>query len=127
MLVAATDMSFAAVWTENVVTVSHGRHKAVEPGFKFEKSDISVSMFAKIRLWVRSHMNVTSVTCTGYTGWNQSNMTTQQLSKLGKARANAVCNYIKKLNPAVVISSITAIHSNSKNAAIRRVVIIGTY
>jgi uncharacterized repeat protein (TIGR02543 family) len=127
MLVAATDMSFAAVWTENVVTVSHGRHKAVAPGFKFEKSDISVSMFAKIRLWVRSHMNVTSVTCTGYTGWNQSNMTTQQLSKLGKARANAVCNYIKKLNPAVVISSITAIHSNSKNAAIRRVVIIGTY
>jgi hypothetical protein len=54
-------------------------------------------------------------------------LTPAQLAKLGKDRAVNVCGYLKKLRPSLVIKIATPVASNSKNAATRRVVILGKY
>ena len=127
ILIGANDLTFVAVWTEKVVTVTHGNRNYIISGFKFEKSDISTAMYSKLRSWLNANRNVTEVTCTGYTGFNQNKLTPAQLAKLGKDRAVHVCNYLKKLRPSLVTKLAKPVASTSKNSAMRRVVILGKY
>lgn len=127
VVIGASDLNFVAVWTEKIVPVVNGKRSYIISGFQFEKSKISTVMYQKLRTWLNANKDVTQVTCTGYTGFNQNKLTPAQLAKLGKDRAVNVCGYLKKLRPSLVIKIATPVASNSKNAATRRVVILGKY
>jgi uncharacterized repeat protein (TIGR02543 family) len=127
ILIGANDINFVAVWTEKAVVVPHGTRSYTITGFKFEKSNISNSIFVKLRTWLNANRNVTQITCTGYTGFNQNKLTPSQLATLGKNRAVNVCNYLKKLRPSLVVKITKPVRSNSKNPAARKVVIVGKY
>ena len=121
-MTVVSDLNLVATWTKNVVS---GNSKLTVSGFKFEKSALSNSMKAQMRRWAQSNPNVTNVTCTGYTGWNYSKLSPTALAQLGKARASAVCNYLKKLNSNLVIKLGKSVHSKSKSPSIRKVVLSG--
>jgi uncharacterized repeat protein (TIGR02543 family) len=127
IVIGASDLNFVAVWTEKAAVVPHGTRSYTITGFKFEKSNISNSMFVKLRTWLNANRNVTQITCTGYTGFNQNKLTPSQLATLGKNRAVNVCNYLKKLRPSLVVKIAKPVTSNSKNPASRKVVIVGKY
>jgi len=127
IVIGASDLNFVAVWTEKAAVVPHGTRSYTITGFKFEKSNISNSMFVKLRTWLNANRDVTQITCTGYTGFNQNKLTPSQLATLGKNRAMNVCNYLKKLRPSLVVKIAKPVSSNSKSAAARKVVILGKY
>lgn len=127
VVIGASDLNFVAVWTEKIAPVVNGNRSYTISGFQFEKSKVSTVMYQKLRTWLNANKDVTQITCTGYTGFNQNKLTPAQLAKLGKDRAVNVCGYLKKLRPSLVIKIATPVASNSKNAATRRVVILGKY
>jgi uncharacterized repeat protein (TIGR02543 family) len=127
VVIEASNLNFVAVWVEKPIVVTHGKRSYTLPGFKFEKSVVSKAMFAKLRVWLNSNSDVVEVTCTGYTGFNQNKLTPAQLARLGKDRAVHVCYYLKKLRPSLLVKIAKPVASNSKNAAMRRVVILGNY
>lgn len=124
IVIGASDLSFTAIWTKRALT---GDQSYILTGFKFEKSIISAAMYSKLRAWLKSNPGVTQVTCTGYTGFNQNKLTPSQLAKLGTARAKNVCTYLKKLRPSLVIKVAKPVASKSKNASIRRAVLLGKH
>ena len=127
VVIGATDLNFVAVWEEKPIVVAHGQRTFKLSGFTFEKSKVSTAMFAKLRTWLNSNRDVTQVTCTGYTGFNQNKLSASQLAKLGTARAVNVCNYLKKLRPTLVIKIAKPVTSIFKSPAIRRTVVQGKY
>ena len=117
-------VTFTAQWT---AVAHHGKDRVDVSGFAFEKSIVTGMMSSKIRTWLAGHSNVYKVTCTGYTGYNDNKLSSTKLDKLGKARALAACNVLKRLNPNLVIRLGQTVRSNSKAATIRKVVIVGSY
>jgi uncharacterized repeat protein (TIGR02543 family) len=124
IVIGASDLNFTAIWTKKALT---GDKSYILTGFKFEKSSISAAMYSKLRAWLKSNPGLTQVTCTGYTGFNQNRLTPTQLAKLGTGRAKNVCAYLKKLRPSLVIKVAKPVASKSKNASIRRAVLLGKH
>ena len=118
------DLSFVATWAKIVVQSNKVKAKGIVTGFKFEKSYLSKAMLAKMSSWAKANKAITKMTCIGYTGWNQNKLSPAQLAKLGKARANAVCSYFKKLIPNLIVK-LAKFHGTSKHPTARRVLVFG--
>ncbi len=118
------DLSFVATWTKIVVKSNKVKAKGNFFGFKFEQSYLTKGMMAKMSSWAKNNKTLTNMTCIGYTGWNQNKLSPAQLSKLGTARAKAVCSYLKKLIPNLVVK-LKKFHGTSKHPTARRVLVFG--
>lgn len=107
---------------------------AIPSGYKFagqkaitnfaaDSAKLSSAFKKSIAKFVKANPKLTAVTCTGYVAGTSKNAKSKALAK---ARAKAVCGYIKKLKP-LVATTIEAATPNAKFNAANRKVIIKAY
>ncbi len=92
-------------------------------GFFGDSPTMTSAIKKTISSFLKAHSSLTKFTCTGYIAGPvliASNKT------LAKARAKAVCGYIKKLRPSATTSVVAAKPGVKFNIANRKVVIAGT-
>ncbi len=92
-------------------------------GFAGDSPVLTSAIKKAVKTFVTAHSALTKFTCTGYIAGPvqiASNKT------LAKARAKAVCGYIKKLKPSATTTLVAAKPGTKYNVANRKVVIAGT-
>lgn len=92
-------------------------------GFKTMSSKLSASQKTAIRTWVNANSSMTRVSCVGQVGYNWANVSRAELRALARNRANAVCNYIKAVRPAITITGTTIRILDSKQSGVRKVTV----
>lgn len=90
--------------------------------FAGDSAKLTSSFKAQLKKFVAANPDLTAFTCTGYTAGKPVKSSDKTLAK---ARANAVCGYIQKLNPEVTTTVIGLTPGLSWSANNRKVLVKG--
>jgi hypothetical protein len=91
-------------------------------GFQTMQSNLTNAQKTAIRNYVTANPGASSVSCVGYAGYNYLGEARHKIIALARTRAQNACNYAAARSGATV-GSVTYILTNSRQAAIRKVVI----
>jgi predicted outer membrane repeat protein len=92
----------------------------VVPGFAANSVKLTASMRSEIKKFVKANPEATTVTCKGFT----SSPATAIDLRLARQRGQAVCDFVKKLNPEITVKVLKGSHNNEPGNQIRRARIV---